>query len=145
RRDDAAELDDEHHGVLQLRARVELRKRVADRGEHEVARENAGAVGRHHAPASRSSARFSSSTLTPGSPKKPRLRPSVFRSISLWTVASGRWRTAATRRDWRRAYAGEMSGSIPEPDVVTASTGMPRTVSPRSYGRSSSRTARACW
>ena len=37
-----------------------------------------------------SRARFSSRTLTPGSPKKPRLRPSVLSSISFCTVAKGR-------------------------------------------------------
>src|SRR5579859_483282 len=50
-------------------------------------------------------------------------------------------RTAATRRDWSRAYAGEMSGSIPEPEVVTASTGMSWTVRPGLYGPSSFRIA----
>ena len=60
-----------------------------------------------------SRARLSSSTLTPGSPKKPRPRPSVFSEISFCTVASGRWRTAAMRRAWSCAYAGEMSGIDP--------------------------------
>ena len=46
-----------------------------------------------------SSARLSSRTLTPGSPKKPSERPSVLSSISCWTVASGSLRTAAIRRD----------------------------------------------
>ena len=45
------------------------------------------------------------------------------------------------RRDWSAAFAGEMSGSIPEPDVVTASTGMSCTVRPGLYGRSSLRIA----
>ena len=87
-----------------------------------------------YCPPSLSSARLSSSTFTPGSPKKPNDRPSVFCSISFCTVASGRCRTAATRRDCSAAYAGEMSGSIPEPDVVTASTGMSWIVRPGLYG-----------
>ena len=70
-----------------------------DRRERELAREDARALGRghHYFPPSLSSARLSSSTLTPGSPKKPSERPSVFCLISFCTVASGRWRTAATR------------------------------------------------
>ena len=40
-RDDAAELDDEHHRVLDLQPGVELGERVADRCEHELAREDA--------------------------------------------------------------------------------------------------------
>ena len=46
-----------------------------------------------------------------------------------------RARTAA------RAYAGEMCGSMPEPEVVTASTGMSPIVRPGLYGRSSFRIA----
>ena len=34
-----------------------------------------------------------------------------------------RWRARATRAAWSRALASEMSGSSPEPDAVTASTG----------------------
>ena len=39
------------------------------------------------------------------------------------------------RRDWSAAYAGEMSGSMPEPEGTTASTGIcvdrqPRVVRP---------------
>ena len=152
RRDHAAELDDEHHRVLELQPRVELRERVADRGEHELAREDAGAClvasapaqsarrRRHHSSGS-SSARLSSSTLTPGSPKKPQERPSVF---LLDQLLHGRERQVAHRRDparLERALAGEMSGSMPEPDVVTASTGMSWIVRPGLYGRSSSRIA----
>src|SRR5262249_32999535 len=61
--------------------------------------------------------------------------------IKLCTVVSGRWRTDAMRRDWSAAYAGEISGSMPEPDGTTASTGMPWIVSPGLYGRSSFRIA----
>ena len=92
-------------------------------------------------PPSWSRARLSSRTLTPGSPRKPRLRPSVLSWISFCTVASGRCRTAATRCDCSVAFAGEMSGSIPEAEVVTASTGMSPIVEPGLYGPSSFRIA----
>ena len=39
------------------------------------------------------------------------------------------------------AFAGEISGSMPEPDVVTASTGMSWMVRPGLYGPSSLRIA----
>ena len=39
------------------------------------------------------------------------------------TVASGRWRTAATRCAWMSALRTEMSGSMPEAEVLAASTG----------------------
>ena len=45
--------------------------------------------------------------------------------------------------DWSCAYAGEMSGSMPEPEVVTASTGMSWIVRPGLYGLSSFRIASA--
>ncbi len=80
-------------------------------------------------------------TFTPGSPNTPSQRPAVFCEISFCTVDSGRWRTAAMRRDWSRAYAGEISGSMPEADVTTASTGMSWIARPGLYGPSSSRTA----
>ena len=47
------------------------------------------------------------------------------------------------RFDCSAAYAGEMSGSMPEPEVVTASTGMSPITRPGLYGRSSFRIARA--
>jgi hypothetical protein len=53
----------------------------------------------------------------------PRKRPSVLSSMSLSTRCSGSRRTAAIRCAWMRALAGEMCGSTPEPEVVTASTG----------------------
>ena len=43
--------------------------------------------------------------------------------------------------DCSAALAGEMSGSMPEPDVVTASTGMSPIVRPGLYGPSSLRIA----
>ena len=39
------------------------------------------------------------------------------------TSATGRPRARATRAAWMRAFATEMSGSSPEPEAVTASTG----------------------
>ena len=45
-------------------------------------------------------ARLSSSTFTPGSPKKPQERSIVYFEISCFTVSSGRCRTAATRAAW---------------------------------------------
>src|SRR5579863_3643735 len=62
-------------------------------------------------------------TSTRGSPRKPRLRPWVYLLTSDWTSEAGRCRAAATRATWMSAYCGEMSGSRPEPDVVTASGG----------------------
>src|SRR5262249_58545689 len=112
RRDHAPELDDEHHRVVRLQTRVELRERIADRREHKVAVPHVCRAACHQVPCSLSSARLSSRTFTPGSPKKPSVRPSVFSETSFCTVASGRWRTAATRRDCSCAYAGGMSGSM---------------------------------
>ena len=77
-RDHAADLDDEHDRVPELETRVELRERIADRGERELAGEDARGLPGHYCAVSLSSARLSLRTLTPGSPKKPRLRPSVF-------------------------------------------------------------------
>src|SRR5262249_2019519 len=96
-RDHAAELDDEHHRVPDLEPRVELREGGGDRARHDVAGEDARRLARHHAFPSR--ARLSRSTLTPGSPKNPHERPVVYSAIRCWTVVSGRWRTAAIRRD----------------------------------------------
>src|SRR5206468_9214840 len=67
RRDRAPELDDEHDGVPELQPWVELRERVADRVQHERAREDAARLPCHREAVSRSSERFSSSTFTPGS------------------------------------------------------------------------------
>ena len=69
-------------------------------------------------------ARLSSSTLTPGSPRKPSPRPSVFSSISRSTAPSDEAVGLRRRaRAWSSAYAGEMCGSSPEPEAVTASAG----------------------
>ncbi len=40
---------------------------------------------------------------------------------------------AAMRWAWIQAFAGEISGSIPEAELLTASTGIFATVSPGSY------------
>ena len=77
RRDHAAELDDEHHRIPHLQARVELREGVLDGRESEVAREDARRLTCHYCPVSLSSARLSSRTLTPVSPKNPSDRSSV--------------------------------------------------------------------
>jgi hypothetical protein len=61
--------------------------------------------------------------LTPGSPSRPRKRPSVLSSISSLTRSIGIWRTAAMRLAWISALSSEMCGSTPEAEVVTASTG----------------------
>ena len=73
-------------GLRHCSARVELRERVADRGDDDVAREDAAGCACHQAFCSLSSARLSSSTLTPGSPRKPSERPSVLSSISCSTA-----------------------------------------------------------
>src|SRR5579859_4599763 len=73
--------------------------------------------------ANASSARFSLSTLTRGSPKMPRSRPVMFFLIRSRTVCSDTERVFATRGAWANAASGEMSGSRPEPDVVNRSAG----------------------
>src|SRR6266536_607913 len=72
---------------------------------------------------SRSSARFSASTLTRGSPKMPSVRPWVCWSTSRATAAGSSPRALATRLTWKSAAAGEMSGSSPDPEAVTSSDG----------------------
>ena len=91
-RDHRADLDDEHHRVADLHARVELLEAVEQRARDDVAleqRDRLALVGRRHLrghqplpPVRRSRARFSSSTFTPGSPEKPSPRPSVYLAIS---------------------------------------------------------------
>ena len=71
-----------------------------------------------------SSARLSARTFTRGSPMNPSVRSCVFSSTSSSTRSSSSPRDRATRGAWSLALAGEMSGSSPEPDAVTASTGM---------------------
>src|SRR4029077_10621808 len=75
---DAAELDDEHHGVANLMPWVEFRERVADGSDDDLAREGARGGARHQLVPWASRARLSSSTLTPGSPKKSQERPIVY-------------------------------------------------------------------
>ena len=70
-----------------------------------------------------SSARFSSSTLTRASPKKPSWRPWVLASTRRLTSASEMPRSRATRGTWKSAAAGVMCGSNPEADAVTRSMG----------------------
>ena len=71
----------------------------------------------------RSRSRLSSSTLTARSPRKPHCRFWVWRATAASTVAKGSDRTRATRAAWMRALAIEMSGSSPDAEAVTASTG----------------------
>ena len=72
-----------------------------------------------------SSARFSSSTFTACSPRKPQLAVlrCARRSSCRAPVAAGSDRASATRAAWSRALATEMCGSSPDADAVTASTG----------------------
>ena len=51
-------------------------------------------------------------------------RPWVNLLTSAWTSDTGRCLAAATRSTWMAAFAGEMSGSSPDPDEVTASGGI---------------------
>src|SRR5262249_6098937 len=139
------DLHDEHHRVADLHARVELAERVDRRGHqdraiHQRARAALDGVlrlsclrrGCGHRVERESRARLSSRTFTPGSPSTPSDRPSVWSSISFWTCARGRWRTAAMRCAWIAALAGEICGSMPEAELVTASTGTWAAVRPRS-------------
>src|SRR5262249_8830666 len=71
-----------------------------------------------------SSAMFSSSTFTDGSPRMPSVRPWVYFDTSARTADTGRCRAAATRLTWMAAFCGEMPGSRPEADAVTASGGI---------------------
>src|SRR5215472_15983449 len=66
---------------------------------------------------------LSSRTLTRGSPRNPSVRLRVYLPARLFTSDSGRCRAAATRASWSAAFCGEMYGSSPDPDVVTASGG----------------------
>ena len=107
---DAAELDDEHDRVAQLDARVELRERVPDRRERRSPREKRpGCVGLIAA-VSLSSARLSSSTLTPGLAEEAERRPSVLlvdQRLHRSRAAAGARRRCA--RACSCAFAGEMS------------------------------------
>ena len=91
RRDDGADLDDEHDRVADLHARVELLERGPDRRPQDVRREQglrgprrrrrSGSRGRLQC-GHRVRASLSSVVFTPGSPITPRKRPSVLSSIS---------------------------------------------------------------
>ena len=70
-----------------------------------------------------SSARLSSRTFTAGSPRKPHCGAVVYWCTRAITWAAARCRARATRGAWSRAFATEISGSRPEPEAVTASTG----------------------
>ena len=120
---DAADLDDEDDRVAEERPRVELDERITDRGDDDVAREDALLLPGHRVSSSR--ARFSSSTFTPGSPKIPSQRPSVFSSISSATRSSESPRSFATRARLEAVRSrARCAGRCPEAEVVTASTGM---------------------
>ena len=54
----------------------------------------------------------------------------VFRSTRSWTVSTPSPWAAATRATWSLAYAGEMSGSSPDPEAVTASAGTSASLTP---------------
>ena len=125
RGDQRADLDHEHDRVADLHARVELaQRRRGDEAGRDGDRAPRGLrPGRGGDCGHRSSASLSLVVFTPGSPSRPRKRPSVFSRTSCWTRSSGIPRTRATRRAWIAALASEMCGSTPEPDVVTASAG----------------------
>src|SRR5271154_2712620 len=53
----------------------------------------------------------------------PRMAWWVIWLTRLRTVSAGRLRMAAMAGAWRRAFSSEMSGSRPEPELVTASAG----------------------
>ena len=48
----------------------------------------------------------------------------MYLATSALTLETGRCRAAATRLTWMAAFCGEMPGSRPEPDAVTASGGI---------------------
>ena len=48
----------------------------------------------------------------------------MYLATSALTSDTGRCLAAATRSTWMAAFAGEMSGSSPDPDPVTASAGI---------------------
>ncbi len=109
-RDDRADLDDEHHRVADLDARVELAQRGEQRGAQDRRVDSsercAVVIGR----ASWSSARLSSRTLTPGSPSTPSERPSVLSSTS--ALDARRAAMPRTRGDAARLDRGVRGGDV---------------------------------
>ena len=104
-------------------------------GEHLVAasaaRRRAWLMGREYGAAycrgrrsSPSRSRLSSRTLTAGSPMNPSSGCVVCRATIARTASSVMPRAAATRATWYSAAAGLMSGSRPDAEVVTRSTGI---------------------
>src|SRR5215471_1542170 len=87
---------------------------------------------------------FSVSTFTRGWPRKPSVLPWTWLSTSALTCAGGRFRAAATRLTCRYAFCGEMYGSRPDPDVVTASGGMLETGTPFSLAYAARRCLTFC-
>ena len=71
-----------------------------------------------------SKAMLSRSTLTRGSPITPRTRPSIAASTRARTLSSGTPRALATAATCASAFSGEICGSSPEAEVVTASAGI---------------------
>ncbi len=67
---------------------------------------------------------FRLSTSTRGSPRNPSVRPWVYCLTSAMIAAGLTCLAAAMRSTWMSAFCGEMSGSRPEPEVVTASGGI---------------------
>ena len=72
---------------------------------------------------SSSKSRFTDSTFTRGSPRNPHCRPCVFLAMIARTCCSVIPRAFAMRGAWNSAAAGVMSGSSPDAEVVTKSTG----------------------
>ena len=111
-----------------------FRKESPDRRARTISRVNRLSERGGHRAVSSSSARLSSSTLTPGSPKKPMKRPSVASSISSWTRSSGRPRTSATARRLQlgvgrrdvRVDAGAGGGDGVDGDVADLEAGVVR-------------------
>ena len=70
-----------------------------------------------------SSARLSPSTLTPGSPRKPSERSARVHLDQRKDFVELEPPRLCDPPAWRRAFAGVMCGSRPEPELVTASIG----------------------